>query len=132
MVAVPFVGPKVAALLAALAKFTIELSLEVQVELAVTSVPDEVAVKAWFVPLLNFPELPHGVIAIPVGTLAVVVALTPLYVAVMVTDEPVPSAVIWPIVVVLGTTAQPFELCQMVEVVTFCVLVPNVACAVSC
>jgi hypothetical protein len=44
MVAVPLVGPNVAVLCEELGKFTIEVSLEVQVEELVTSEPLKVAV----------------------------------------------------------------------------------------
>ena len=75
IVAVPLVGPNVATLLEAVAKFTILSLSEVQVVVVVTSEPPEVAVNVTVDPLANvpllFPPLEQGVIEMPLGTVAV-------------------------------------------------------------
>ena len=55
---------------------------------------------------------------IPVGTVTVDDPLTPLKVAVTVTEEPVPMAVILPRGEVLTLTAHPLELFHTAELVT--------------
>jgi hypothetical protein len=141
IVAVPAPG-NVAVLLDDDAKFTTAELLEVQVDVLVTSVPLKVAVNAWAVlPTLKviFATVPtavvgHGLMVMPVGTVAVAVPVTPPKLAVMVTEPPAPTAVAFPALVpeVIRATAQGFEVLQIADFVTsFVVLSEYAASAVK-
>ncbi len=127
IVAVPAPG-NVAVLLDEDAKFTTLELLEVQVAWLVTSEPLKVAVNACAVlPTLKMTlaivptaVVGHGVMVIPVGTVAVAVPVTPPKLAVMVTEPPVPTAVAFPALVpdMIRATAQGFELVHVADLVT--------------
>ena len=136
IVAVPAAG-KVAVLLDEEAKLTTLGLLEVQVDVLVTSVPFNVAVNACAVlPTLKviLATVPtavvgHGLIVIPVGTVAVAVPVTPPKLAVMVTEPPVPTAVTFPALVpeVIKATAHGFEVLQFADFVTSLVVLSEYA-----
>ena len=79
MIAVPVDGPNVAVLLDELAKCTMFGWSETQVAEEVTSLVPSLAVNVTAgPPLVNFPAVPHGVMARPLGVVADTVSDTPL------------------------------------------------------
>ena len=110
---------------------TADVLFEVQVELAVTSLPFRVAVN-WPVPLATIDAggvtVKVWVVPLPLKV-PVAEPLTPPSVAVIVTLEAFPTAVTNPLVL---TVAQLLELCQVAEFVTSLFPLSKVAVAKSC
>jgi hypothetical protein len=137
IVAVPVVGPKFATPLLAEGKVTTPGVSDVHVTATLVPLAVNVVLEpAWKRTCGKFPTTcsGQGVIVRPEVTLAVAVPITPLKLAVIVAEPPVPTSVALPAFApeAIMATAQELEVVHVAEAVTFLlVLSEKAACAVK-